>query len=86
MLSDTRLEEIRRSVQSATGGPWKQEYIANNAGMPLAEFRIPGHNGGKTVEMLADDAAFICLARAAVPELLDEIARLRAQLAGTGGA
>lgn len=85
-MTEDRLKEIERLAREATPGPWEQEYTANNAGMALAEFRIPGHNAGKTVEMLADDAAFIVAARATIPELLDEVWRLRAQLAGLGGA
>jgi hypothetical protein len=66
---------IRALCEATTPGPWRQEYAYNNGGCPTANFYIPGHNGGATVEMLANDAAFIVAARTALPELL---ARLEA--------
>lgn len=43
----------------------------NNGGMPLADFSIPGHNGGATAEMLAEDAHGIVELRTAAPVLLE---------------
>jgi hypothetical protein len=64
------LDRLRALLNGASGRPWKFQSSWNNAGMPLADFFIPGHNGGATVEMLAADAQLIVEAMDALPELL----------------
>lgn len=54
----------------STKRPWKQTYAYNNGGIPTADFHIPGHNGGATVEMLAVDAELIVEAVKVLPDLL----------------
>ncbi len=80
-MTDADLKAIRERVEAATKGPWRQEYGYNNGGMATGFFFIPEHSAGKSVEMLADDAAFIAHAREDVPALLAEVDRLRAALA-----
>jgi hypothetical protein len=63
-------EKLRALLYRATKRPWKQTYAYNNAGMPTADFYIPGHNGNATVEMLADDAALIVDGVDMLPDLL----------------
>ena len=63
-------EKLRDLLAEGTRRPWKQTYAYNNAGMPTADFYIPGHNGGATVEMLACDAELLVEAVHALPELL----------------
>lgn len=58
------------NAQTRTRFPWKYTYAYNNAGCPTADFYIPGHNGGATVEMLADDAALIVDGLPMLPGLL----------------
>jgi hypothetical protein len=63
-------ERLRSLLYRATKRPWKQTYAYNNAGMPTADFYIPGHNGNATVEILADDAALIVEGVGMLPDLL----------------
>lgn len=63
-------ERLRALLYRATKRPWKQTYAYNNAGMPTADFYIPGHNGNATVEILADDAALIVEGVEMLPDLL----------------
>jgi hypothetical protein len=65
-----KLEDLNHK---ASPGPWEQHYAANNAGCPLGSFKIPGHNEGKEVEMLADDAKLIVEVRNMLPELLTSL-------------
>lgn len=64
-------DKLQALLTGASGRPWKFEPSWNNAGMPLADFTIPGHNAGATVEMLAADAELIVEAINALPELLE---------------
>ena len=64
-------KRLRALLAEGTRRPWKQTYAYNNAGMPTADFHIPGHNGGATVEMLACDAELLVEAVHKLPELLD---------------
>lgn len=80
-MSETKVDEkylanLELLERQATKGPWKQRYTANNAGTPLADFFIPGHNGNAAVEMLSDDAVFIVAAREAVPLLTERVREL----------
>lgn len=79
-MTDDDIKRLRGLCAAATAGPWRWELTYNNAGLPLADFAIPGHNGGGVVEMLAVDAALIAAARTALPAALDEIERLRGEL------
>lgn len=63
-------ERLRELLYRATKRPWKQTYAYNNAGMPTADFYIPGHNSNATVEILADDAALIVEGIQTLPVLL----------------
>jgi hypothetical protein len=73
-LDDAALcTEARRVEAVATQPPWKATAGWNNGGCQTADFHIPGHNGGATVEMLADDADFIVAARSLVPELTERL-------------
>ena len=65
-----KAERLRELLYRATKRPWKQTYAYNNAGMPTADFYIPGHNGNATVEILADDAALIVEGVEMLPDLL----------------
>ncbi|OPZ03595.1 MAG: hypothetical protein BWZ09_02355 [Alphaproteobacteria bacterium ADurb.BinA305] len=76
-----RIREARERCERATPGPWEASYAYNNGGMPTGDFKIPGHNGGATVEMLVDDAYFCAHARKDLPAALDEIERLTAERA-----
>jgi hypothetical protein len=71
------LDELERIARAATqdNEQWHYEESWNNAGMPLADLRIPGHNGGASVEMLLDDAAHIAANSPATTLAL--IARIR---------
>jgi hypothetical protein len=64
-------EKLRALLNGASGRPWKCEASWNNAGMPLADFTIPGHNQGATVEMLLADAELIVEAINSLPQLLE---------------
>lgn len=81
MISRDERERDRAICEAATPGPWEQMYASNNAGMPTADFKIPAHNGGATVEMLADDAAFIVAARERWPAALDALDEMERRIA-----
>lgn len=71
--------ELLVLVRAMTPGPWRQEPAWNNGGCPTADFHIPGHNQGASVEMLAGDAAaIVALANHAAPlvELVQACDRL----------
>ena len=78
LATDADIAEALRLAAAATPPPWEQTYAYNNAGMPTADFKIPGHNGGATVEILAADAEFIVAARALLPRLAAHLAALQA--------
>lgn len=63
-------KRLRLLLSEGTRRPWKFTGSYNNAGMPLADFYIPGHNQEATVEMLACDAELLVEAVHALPELL----------------
>jgi len=67
-MSETiKLGELEALVSAMTEAEqYKSLPSWNNGGMPLADFAIPGHNEGLTVEMLAVDAdGIVALRRAA---------------------
>lgn len=65
-----KLESMQRRISPA---PWEQHYGYNNGGCPTAFFKIPGHNGGAEVEMLAEDAAFIVEVRSLLPDIIQAL-------------
>lgn len=73
--SIAELQRIEREMTEIS--QWRSAASYNNAGMPLADFTIPGHNAGATVEMLAVDADGIVALRLAAPVLLDIAAAAR---------
>lgn len=84
-MTRTRLREL---CEKATPGPWTAEYDnADNAGggwwYDIGPARVgAGYLCSDAKEKQVEhDAAFIAAARTAVPELLDEVERLRAELA-----
>ncbi len=87
---DIRARGALEMASKATAGPWEANHGYNNGGCPTAFFKIPAHNQGGEVEMLADDA-FLCAAAredvpalaAAVLALSAEVRRLRAEQAAT---
>ena len=82
-ISIGELAAIEQAMTPAAD--WKSEPSWNNGGSSLADFTIPGHNGGATVEMLAADGTGIVAARKALPVLL-EIARAALALEAAQGA
>lgn len=76
-MSDDRpsIAELRQILRDMTpADQYKADESWNNGGMPLADFAIPAHNGGVTVEMLAVDAFGIVAIRHAVPVLVEIVA------------
>lgn len=83
-LTPERETEIRNFEQAATPGPWctdsweiyqGTEYVAG------AEWIGETCRGATTAAQDRADAAFVAAARSAVPELLAEVKRIRAELA-----
>lgn len=68
-----QIEDMKKLLTEATSGPWEAEVGWNNAGCPTSFFKIPGHNEGATVEILARDAAFIVGARNDLLSLLEQV-------------
>jgi hypothetical protein len=80
-MSESELAAIRARADAAAGAPWTVDGFRIYWGddFPLVEAVEEGEfHGGHVLRALA----FIAAARADVPRLLDEIARLRAQVAG----
>jgi hypothetical protein len=73
-LNDERLEEIRAQTKSATPGPWS--VLADIAGGKVFAWMI---REPQARTLYPTDAVFIADARLAIPELLDEVDRLRAE-------
>jgi hypothetical protein len=59
-ITDELLDELDAKARAATPGPRRHEFAYNNGGCPTADFYIPGHQGGASVEMMVADAEFIC--------------------------
>lgn len=87
MIDDTRLAELRALADDATAGPWWGG--GNNRRRDAIGLvgRTSDRGTGNAIAVLngigmdrVADAAFIAASRTAVPELLDEIERLRAEL------
>ena len=83
-MNDERLTELRALADAATSGPWKVSDTPlapdfENAWVVLEDGR-DGLHAGYDGQFSVADAAFIAASRTAIPELLDEVERLRAEL------
>ena len=75
------LTALRKACELATPGKWFARnrflsLVANNSGMGAT---LPTNHLGVLRE--ADDAAFVAMARTAMPELLDRVVALEAEVA-----
>lgn len=76
-MTPKRIAEIRAACKAATPGPWEvSPYWMEDSGLSdvIASHRKP--TNGVASDCFNWDAAFIALARTAVPELLAEVERL----------
>lgn len=81
-MNHERIAELRRLAEAATKGPWTAKEPAFAPGIKARVFG-PTYKGkfeGQET-MAVPDADFIAAARNALPELLDEVERLRARVA-----
>lgn len=80
-MTNERLREIREACDAATPGPWVagEHYEGQNPGAYVYDQsgRVVCADECATQQPSPSEARFIALARAAVPELLDEVARMR---------
>lgn len=81
-LSDLELAEIRRRCDGAAPGPWRS-FVEGRDHMSGSSFIMTGQgkNRGNDIELngaTAADQDFIAHAREDIPQLLDEIVRLKA--------
>jgi hypothetical protein len=74
MMTTERLQEIENAANEATAGPWGVDKYGDVCLAYDDEHDIFELCG------TIDDAEFIALARTAVPELLEEVKRLRGEL------
>lgn len=85
-MSAERLAEIQRKEQAASAGPWESAVATDTDKTdPTANRDVWCMDGlitvcGEAGGLLNQDADFIADARQAVPELLAEVLRLRAEL------
>jgi len=85
-MNQIRLDEIRKRAESATPGPWTWN---DGEDLVQAEYKYkyggtilwPIFDGRGFVQAKNDDARFIECSRQDIPDLLDEIERLREELA-----
>ncbi|MFE9382320.1 hypothetical protein ACFYMO_03650 [Streptomyces sp. NPDC007025] len=85
-MTDERLEEIRRTIPETYRGPWV--YRPSDEGDWWVEYPSDNPQAGHvaTVPDYGENLAFfIAKARTAVPELIDEVMRLQAELAAERG-
>lgn len=96
-MTPERLAELRRLADAATPGPWAWEATSQQDNSWCVGTTDPPHEGevvtdddtvvvdwvaeSGNAERLAD-AAFLAASRTAVPDLLDEVERLRAERDG----
>jgi len=82
MMTDDRIKQLRALCEAATDGPWDSARDG--------VWRWYGDNSecvaGHLTNPMAPDAAFIAAARTALPEALDDVERLRAQVDEQGKA
>lgn len=86
-MTEEYLAKLERLVRMATPGPWRNGQVEDHPDIPSI------HGGNKSTVVVDDrtihdgyavkpaDVEFIVAARAAVPELVAEVRRLRAELA-----
>lgn len=86
-MTDTRLAEICNAEQAASPGPWETAAMNAIPGSYLYGPRQPPEEVPAglmkcqpPISLCFKDAAFVALARSAIPELLAEVDRLRAAL------
>lgn len=79
-ITTEQIQELRAWCDAATPGPWKEEPNLGGTPCVISEktaicctYRMGGQ--------ASVDAAFIAASRTALPQLLDEVSTLRAQLA-----
>ena len=92
MITEERMKELKELAEKATPGPWEAGYShwGQSDVIALRHDSIDGHVGLKNgipfvrvaqhSEILIKDAEFIAAARQAVPELIQEIERLKREV------
>jgi hypothetical protein len=85
MIKDD-LDALRATIDLTTPGPWGWRHFGDDPEYPCRVVYYPGDPNAQWLVIADDiehdaDAAFIALARDAVPALLDQVNRLRAELA-----
>jgi hypothetical protein len=71
-VTQEQIDELRRIADAATPGPWSTTWAGDTLSGPADARNLP-HG-------YPEDAAFIAAARTALPESLEEIERLRAEV------
>jgi hypothetical protein len=80
-VDEKRLEEISARARAARPGPWEEQRIGAHSSRVLAP-RTPHIVHGTVGDLMRPpDAAFIAHARGDIPDLLEEVRRLRRELA-----
>lgn len=86
MIDSARIAELRRICSEATPGPWDQFFIGSVAGKSVRIYHEPKDAACIDIAHIpigwfgdGSNPEFIAAARTALPELLDEIERLRKQ-------
>lgn len=94
MITDEQLAEWRALCDKATPGPWRPERTICGNGERLYRVKYPAHglNEGASFEIAhlvtteggleqqGHDARLVATARTAMPQLLEEVERLRAEV------
>jgi len=80
-LSPEEIEAVRARERAATAEYKAPTFGYNNGGCPTMFLPIPGHNGGKDVEMMEGDALFVFHSRADVRRLLATLDARDAEIA-----
>jgi hypothetical protein len=74
-VTDEKTKRLRALCEAATPGPWTHDYDGEQG------YAVRGPSDGQTVCIgYEEDAAFIAAARTALPEVIDELERLRARI------
>jgi hypothetical protein len=78
-VTDERLSELDALADAATPGPWLDKHWHDDEEMPhtVVYCGPPGARRRMVRFVNLDDAAFVAAARAAIPELVAEVRRLR---------
>lgn len=83
MISNEQLAEWERLANEATEGPWKSFLTREFGSVSMANDPTTEVCYADTDENFANDCNFIAAARAAVPALIEDVRRLRAELEKT---